>query len=163
MACRLFLNIKGHDQVSRLAHPFSLVSAGLISIPINLPGTAFSRAIKGGKLIRKELLGIIRKRKMELSENKGSTQVDLLSHMLLRRDENGRGMEEKEIAHIIIAFFIASYDTLGAAITVVLNFLAEFPQVYSNVLKGTFPINETHSSEMRGDYPNSLKERLSRT
>ncbi|XP_059461410.1 beta-amyrin 6-beta-monooxygenase-like [Corylus avellana] len=161
VACRLFLNIKGHDQVSRLAYPFSLVSAGLISIPINLPGTAFSRAMKGGKLIREELLGIIRKRKMELSENIGSAQVDLLSHMLLRRDENGRGMEEKEIAHIIIAFFIASYDALGAAITVVLNFLSEFPQVYSNVLKEQKEIAKSKGKDELLNWENIQKMKYS--
>lgn len=138
LACRLFMNIEDKEQVTRFANPFSLVTAGLISIPINLPGTAFSRALKGGKLIREELLGIIRKRKMELSENAGSAQVDLLSRVLLVRDENGRGMEEKEVANRIIGFFIASYDTVSAAITVVLNYLAEFPQVYSLVLKGKF-------------------------
>ena len=77
---------------------------------------------------------------MELSENIGSLQVDLLSRQLRVRDDNGRGMEEKEIAHMIIGFFIGSYDTVGAAITVILNYLAEFPQVYSKVLKITFII-----------------------
>jgi cytochrome P450 len=108
--------------------------------PINLPGTAFSRAMKAGKLIREELLGIIRKRKMELSKNIGSSQIDLLSRLLLVTDENGRGMEEKEIAHMILGFVFGSYVTIGATITVVLNYLAEFPQVYSKVLKGTFVI-----------------------
>jgi cytochrome P450 len=138
LACRLFMNIKDHEHVTRFANPFSLVTAGLISIPINLPGTAFSRAVKGGKLIREELLGIVRKRKMELSENIGASQVDLLTRMLLIRDENGRGMEEKDIANKIIGFFIASYDTASTAITVVLKYLAEFSQVYSGVLKGKF-------------------------
>ena len=63
LACQLFMNIKDHDEVSRLAYPFSLVSDGFVSIPINLLGPAFSRAMKAGKIIREELLSIIRKRK----------------------------------------------------------------------------------------------------
>ncbi|XP_041018684.1 beta-amyrin 6-beta-monooxygenase-like [Juglans microcarpa x Juglans regia] len=143
LACRLFMNITDPDHVTRFGNPFSLVTAGLISIPINFPGTAFSRAIKGGKLIREELLSIIRKRKMELSENKGSTQVDLLTRMLLIKDENGRGMEEKDIANKIIGFFIASHDTASTAITFVLNYLAEFPHVYNEVLKEQMQIAES--------------------
>jgi hypothetical protein len=42
------MNIKDHDQVTRFAYTFNLVSAGLLSFPINLPGTAFSRAMKAG-------------------------------------------------------------------------------------------------------------------
>jgi cytochrome P450 len=86
-------------------------------------------------------LGIIRKRKMELSENIGSSHEDLLTRMLLIRDENGRGMEEREIALRIIGFFIASYDTVSSAITVVLNYLAELPQVYAEVLRGKFALS----------------------
>ncbi|XP_059460208.1 beta-amyrin 6-beta-monooxygenase-like [Corylus avellana] len=147
VACRLFMNIKDHDQVTKFAYPFSLVSAGLLSIPINLPGTAFNRAVRAGKLIREELLGIIRKRKMELLENIGSSQVDLLSRLLLVRDENGRGMEEKDITHMIIGFFIGSYMTVGATITVVLNYLAEFPQVYSTVLKEQMQIAKSKGED----------------
>ncbi|KAG6706746.1 hypothetical protein I3842_07G236500, partial [Carya illinoinensis] len=143
LACRLFMNIKDPDHVTKFGNPFSLVTAGLISIPINFPGTAFSRAIKGGKLIREELLSIVRKREMELSENKGSTQVDLLTRILLIRDENDRGMEEKDIANKIIGFFIASHDTASTAITFVLNYLAEFPHVYSEVLKEQMQIAES--------------------
>ena len=141
LACRLFMNIQDNEQVTRFANPFNLVTAGLVSIPVNLPGTAFNQAVKGGKLVREELLGIIRKRKIELSENIGSAHEDLLTRMLLIRDENGRGMEEKEIALRIIGFFIASYDTVSSAITVVLNYLAELPQVYAEVLRGKFSLS----------------------
>jgi cytochrome P450 len=84
--------------------------------------------MKAGKIIREELLSIIRKRKMELYENIGSSQVYLLIRLLLVRDWNDRGMEEMEIAHMITGFFFGSYDMVGAAITVVLNYLVEFPK-----------------------------------
>ena len=58
--------------------------------------------------------------------------------MLLASDENGRVMNEKEIANKIIGLLIASHDTTSTAITFVVNYLAEFPHVYHDVLKGTF-------------------------
>ncbi|KAL4639798.1 hypothetical protein ACB092_03G244000 [Castanea dentata] len=136
LACRLFMSIKDPNHVTRFADPFALVTAGLMSVPINFPGTAFNSAIKGGKVIRHELLSIIKQRKKELSENKGSSAAhDLLTRMLLASDVNGRVMNEKEIANKIIGLLIASHDTTSTAITFVVNYLAAFPQVYHDVLK----------------------------
>lgn len=42
LGCRLFLSIKDPNQVARLANPFSLITAGLASVPINFPGTTFN-------------------------------------------------------------------------------------------------------------------------
>ncbi|KAB1210954.1 Beta-amyrin 28-oxidase [Morella rubra] len=137
VSCRLFVNVTNPEHVTKLSNLYGLIAAGLISIPVNLPGTAFSHAIKAGKFINNELLDLIRHRKIELmsSQNKGSVHVDLLSRMLLIRDENGREMDERVIAALLTGLFIGSFDTSTSTITSVMNNLADYPHVYSEVLR----------------------------
>lgn len=133
LACRLFMNIKDPNLVMKFADPFAMVTSCLMSVPINFPGTAFNSAIKGGKIIREELFEMIKHRKMELAENKGTTARDMLTRMLRTPDEDGMVMNEMEIGNKIIGLLIASYDTTSTSIAMVLNYLAEFPHVYDEV------------------------------
>ncbi|KAM4102276.1 hypothetical protein ACB094_05G211800 [Castanea mollissima] len=135
LACKLFLSIEDPKHVAKFEDPFSFLPSGVISIPINFPGTAFNRAIKASNLIRKELRAIIKQRKIDLAENKASPTQDILSHMLLTSDENGQYMNEMDIADKIIGLLVGGHDTASAAITFVVKYLAEFPDIYNEVLK----------------------------
>ncbi|XVF74826.1 hypothetical protein PTKIN_Ptkin13bG0142000 [Pterospermum kingtungense] len=98
VACKVFLSIEDPKHVAEFADPFNVLASGLISIPIDLPGTPFNRAIKASNLIRKELSATIKQRKIDLAEAKASPTQDILSHMLLTSDENGQYMNELDIA-----------------------------------------------------------------
>ncbi|KAL7176534.1 hypothetical protein ACSBR2_029964 [Camellia fascicularis] len=137
LACRLFLKIEDPEDIKRLSDPFGLVISGMFSVPFNFPGTAYNRAIKGGKMIRDELLSLIRQRKNQLLENKDFVTKDMLSQMLLAMDEENDKLllNEMEISNNIIGLLVASYDTTSTALTMVLNFLAQLPHIYQEVLK----------------------------
>ena len=137
LACRLFMSITDHNHVKTFSDEFNLVRAGTVSVPINIPGTAYNRALKGGKVIRQEIFALIKERKKELAENKWTVAHDLLTHTLLASDEKGRALDEMVIAGNILGLLIASHDTTSSAITSVLKYLAEFPHVYNLVLQGT--------------------------
>nr|POE86681.1 beta-amyrin 28-oxidase [Quercus suber] len=98
-------------------------------------GTTFNRAIRAGKVVRQEILEVIKQRKKELSENDGTVARDFLIHSLLELDENGKAINEMMIASRIMSLLIAGHDTTSSAITFVLKYLAEFPHVYSEVFK----------------------------
>lgn len=135
LACKLFLSVEDPDHVSKLAYPFSLLNSGLISVPIDFPGTAFNHAKKSGQTIREELIAVIRKRKMQLLEKRESTERDLLTCMLLSVDGDGRFMNEMEIAEKIVGLLLASHDTTSTSISFVVNFLAEYGHIYDEVHK----------------------------
>uniref|UniRef100_A0A7N2LKT7 Cytochrome P450 n=1 Tax=Quercus lobata TaxID=97700 RepID=A0A7N2LKT7_QUELO len=135
LACRLFMSITDHNHVKTFSDAFNLVKASTVSVPINIPGTAYNRALKGGKVIRQEIFALIKERKKELAENKGTVAHDLLTHTLLASDEKGRALDEMVIAGNILGLLIASHDTTSSAITSVLKYLAEFPHVYNLVLQ----------------------------
>ncbi|KAI9378691.1 hypothetical protein POPTR_018G133901v4 [Populus trichocarpa] len=135
LACRLFLSIEDPSHIARFSHPFNHITSGIFTIPIAFPGTPFNRAIKATKLIRIELLAIIRQRKKDLAEGKASPTQDILSHMLLSNDADGQYMNEVEIADKIIALLLGAHDSTGTACTFVVKYLAEMPHIYEAVYK----------------------------
>ncbi|KAH6765187.1 hypothetical protein C2S51_016436 [Perilla frutescens var. frutescens] len=140
LACRLFLSLVDPDQIKKLSDPFTLVTNGMFSVPIDLPGTAYNGAIKGGKMVREELMRIIKERRKEMmmmekkKQHEGEGR-DLLSKMLLVRDEEGQFLSEMEISNNIIGMLVASFETTSTAVTVVMNYLAELPHIYDEVFK----------------------------
>ncbi|XP_059283420.1 beta-amyrin 28-monooxygenase [Lycium ferocissimum] len=135
LACRLFVSVEDPNHVAKLADPFDVLASGLISIPINLPGTPFYRAIKASNFIRKELVAIIKQRNIDLAEGKASVTQDILSHMLMTSDENGKFMHELDIADKILGLLIGGHDTASSACSFIVKYLAELPEIYDGVYK----------------------------
>ncbi|KAB2068266.1 hypothetical protein ES319_A08G018900v1 [Gossypium barbadense] len=145
LACRLFLSIEDPHHVSKFEEPFHLLASGIISLPIDLPRTPFNRAIKASNFIRKELLKVIKQRKVDLSEGKASPTQDILSHMLLTSDENGQFMTEVDIADKILGLLIGGHDTASAACTFIVKYLAELPHIHELVYKEQMEIAKSKS------------------
>ena len=62
--------------------------------------------------------------------------LDFITRALLELDENSRSvMNDILIASNIMGLLFAGHDTASSAITFVLKYLAEFPNVYNEVLK----------------------------
>ncbi|KAL8492692.1 hypothetical protein ACS0TY_024040 [Phlomoides rotata] len=151
LACRLFLSIEDPVQVDKFAEPFNLLAAGLISIPIDLPGTPFNKGIKASNFVRKELIGIIKQRRIDLREGKAWATQDILSHMLLTSDENGKFMQELDIADKILGLLIGGHDTASSACAFIVKYLAELPEIYDTVYHEQM---EVLKSKVRGELLN---------
>jgi cytochrome P450 family 26 subfamily A len=130
------MSIEDENRIAKFSEPFHLLAAGIISVPINLPGTPFNKAIKASNFIRIELLKIIRQRKMDLAQGVASPTQDILSHMLLTRNENGEFLNELKIADKILGLLIGGHDTASAACTFIVKYLAELPHIYDKVYQG---------------------------
>ncbi|KAG5623546.1 hypothetical protein H5410_008764 [Solanum commersonii] len=126
LACKLFDDTK---KVERLSKYIEDISTGLLSMPINLPGTTFNRA---SQKMRKEVQEVIKQRKSDLSENKIATPDDILFQMLQATNEQQQFFNESDIAS-----YIVGYSTVNAAITIIMKYMAEYPNIYSEVLEGT--------------------------
>ncbi|PIN10911.1 Cytochrome P450 CYP4/CYP19/CYP26 subfamily [Handroanthus impetiginosus] len=136
LACKLFLSLVDQKDIKKLSDPFALVTNGMMSTPIDFPGTAYNRAIKGGKMMREELVRIIKNRRKEMVEKKDKSEGrDLLSKMLLLTDEDGKFLSEMQISNNIVGFLLASFETTSSAVTSVINYLAQLPHVYEEVFK----------------------------
>ncbi|KAI7729830.1 hypothetical protein M8C21_029433 [Ambrosia artemisiifolia] len=148
LSCKLFMDEDDEDKVAKILENFNTVTNGMISIPIDFPGTAYNRAVKGGKILRDGLMKIISTRRKELTENKEIVRDDILSKMLLVTNEHGRLMSEKEISNNIIGLLVASYETSSVAITFVLKHLAENPHIYEQVREEQMMIAKSKQDEL---------------
>ncbi|KAF9616608.1 hypothetical protein IFM89_030777 [Coptis chinensis] len=156
LACKLFMSIDDPIQLARFADPFSLLASGILSIPVNLPGTPFNKAIKASTFIRKDLHEIIRKRKVDLAENRASPTQDILSHMLLATDDDGKFMNEMDIADKILGLLIGGHDTASAAITFVVKYLGSFLMSTMRYSKLYWSTNSTHKNANHFPDPESF-------
>ncbi|KAI3780536.1 hypothetical protein L2E82_10518 [Cichorium intybus] len=135
LACKIFVSIDDAERVKYLSGPFESIALGILSIPIDLPGTPFRRGINAANFIRKELIAIIKQRRSELAEGKASPTQDILSHMLLFSDENGKSMVDTDIADKILGLLIGGHDTASSACAFIVKYLAELPEIYEGVYK----------------------------
>uniref|UniRef100_A0A7N0TA95 Cytochrome P450 n=1 Tax=Kalanchoe fedtschenkoi TaxID=63787 RepID=A0A7N0TA95_KALFE len=58
LACKLFLDMEDPRQVEKIAAPISVLLCAIFSIPINVPGTWFSKGVKAAAILRQELLAV---------------------------------------------------------------------------------------------------------
>ncbi|OIV93614.1 hypothetical protein TanjilG_04846 [Lupinus angustifolius] len=139
------MSIEDENHVAKFADPFHLLGTGIISLPIDFPGTPFNKAIKASKFIRKELLKIIRVRKVDLAEGKATPTQDILSHMLLTCNEDGQYMNELDIADKILGLLIGGHDTASVTCTFIVKYLGELPHIYDRVYQEQMEIAKTKS------------------
>ncbi|KAH7527804.1 beta-amyrin 28-monooxygenase [Ziziphus jujuba] len=133
VAARLFMHLNEPEEIRVFEEPFHSLASGIISMPIDLPGTPFNKAIKASNFIRKNLLKIIKQRKIDLAEGKASPTQDILSHMLLTCSDDGEYMKELDIADKILGLLIGGHDTASATCTFIVKYLAELPHIYQGV------------------------------
>ncbi|KAK1411048.1 hypothetical protein QVD17_37592 [Tagetes erecta] len=141
LACRLFLSLEEPNHIAKLASLFNIFLKGVISLPIEFPGTRFYRAKRAAEAIITELMKIINVRKMELQEGNAFSH-DLLSHLLTSSNESGAYLTEKEIANNILLLLFGGHDTSTVSITLLVKSLGEHPEVYDKVLKEQLEISK---------------------
>lgn len=137
LACKLFMSIDDPQLIAKISNNFELVTAGILSVPIDFPGTAFNRAIKAANMIRKELSPVIKQRRNDLSNKKEVVSThDLLSRIILSTGGDGKILNDMEIVDMILGILVASHDTTSTVITFMVYYLADHPHIYAKVMEG---------------------------
>ncbi|KAF8390925.1 hypothetical protein HHK36_023225 [Tetracentron sinense] len=132
LASCFFLGLDNPERVAKLVSKFDDITFGQHSVPLNFPGTAFYRASKAARAIRKELELIIKEKKEAMST--GTQMQDVLSHMIMFSDPTGRLMPETEIANKIMGLLVAGYSAVATALTFLMKYVGERPDVYEKIL-----------------------------
>ncbi|KAK9724761.1 hypothetical protein RND81_05G096200 [Saponaria officinalis] len=124
------------DEVRKLKEPVMLALEGLFSVPVNFPGTAFNKAIKGSRIFQEHVVDIIKQRKLTISnQNDDSGCQDLLSKMIVDSVKSGRVMSNEDMAKSINGLIFAGFYPTSTTITFTIAYLAEHPDVYQKVLQ----------------------------
>jgi cytochrome P450 len=132
IACRLLIGLEG-GSATPLGHWFEVWTQGLFSLPINLPWTAFGRALKARTRLLAELDQLIAARRNG-AESGGSTEpdeiaADALGVLLGAVDEAGNPLSNGEIADQILTLLFAGHETLTSAIASFCLLTAQHPTV----------------------------------
>ncbi|KAK7262812.1 hypothetical protein RJT34_30393 [Clitoria ternatea] len=122
------LSIFGKDEIlyrEDLKRCYYTLERGYNSMPINVPGTLFHKAMKARKELAQILAQIISTRRNKKPEEYN----DLLSSFM---DEKA-GLSDEQIADNIIGVIFAARDTTASVLTWIVKYLGENPSVLEAV------------------------------
>ncbi|XP_057483077.1 taxadiene 5-alpha hydroxylase-like [Actinidia eriantha] len=135
IACNILFGIHNESTKEAFLDDFELAFKAIWSIPVNLPGTIFSRGLQARARIVDRLLPIFRKRKEELSKGVVSPTSDVLAALLALRDENGEPITEEEIEDNFVTLMIASHDTSAILLSLMVWKMSRDKETYHEVLE----------------------------
>ncbi|XP_016201300.1 abscisic acid 8'-hydroxylase 3 [Arachis ipaensis] len=121
------LSIFGKDEIhyrEDLKRCYYRLEKGYNSMPINLPGTLFNKAMKARKEIAKIVGEIILNRREKKKEHR-----DLLGSFM----EEKAGLTDEQITDNIIGVIFAARDTTATVLTWIVKYLGENPTVLQAV------------------------------
>ncbi|KAI4327902.1 hypothetical protein L6164_020311 [Bauhinia variegata] len=121
------LSIFGKDEIlyrEDLKRHYYILEKGYNSMPINLPGTLFHKAMKARKELAQILAQILSKRRQMKQDHN-----DLLGSFM----EDKAGLTDEQIADNIIGVIFAARDTTASVLTWIVKYLGENPSVLEAV------------------------------
>ncbi|MEA5551888.1 cytochrome P450 [Anabaena cylindrica UHCC 0172] len=137
VACKLLVGTDATNN-PHFAELFEEWCLGLFTLPIRLPGTKFSKALK----CRDQLLTKIEEIIVQRQQKTGSEQ-DALSLLLNAKDEDGNGLSIEELKDQILTLLFAGHETLTSALSSFCLLLARNPEILAAARKEQQEINCT--------------------
>jgi cytochrome P450 family 26 subfamily A len=140
IACHVLTGQKDEKDHAMLLAPFYIVMKGLIEIPINIPGTRYSKALAASEEIRKRLQVWIDERRRDLDAGAVAENGDVLTGLVEYRDGEGQPFSDDEIKDNIIGLLFAAHDTSASVATMTCKYLASNPEIMEEVYRGCLSI-----------------------
>ncbi|CBI38770.3 unnamed protein product, partial [Vitis vinifera] len=129
----------------KLRESYKAFLDGLISFPLNIPGTAFHACLKGRENAIKVINNVI-------NERKSSQKLchDFLDFLLEEAKSKDTILNEAIIVDLVFLLLFASYETTSEAITLVMKFLSDHPSVVVELTKEHEEILKNRKNEELG-------------
>ncbi|XP_050290859.1 abscisic acid 8'-hydroxylase 2 [Quercus robur] len=135
-----------HDlEMEGIKNLYQCLEKGYNSMPLDLPGTPFRKAMKARKLLNEDLRRIIKKRR-EIGKHGGG----LLGIFLGAEDEKHNQLNDSQIADNIIGVIFAAHDTTASVLTWILKYLHDNVNLLEAVTKEQEGIQRKLFEENRG-------------
>lgn len=122
IACALVLG--DESDVAGFEAPFEAWLAGLFSLPIELPFTAFGRALQAREQLVERIGRITRERLAS-----GPIGEDALSVLIGATDERGEKLSQETIVDMILTLLFAGHETSSSGLSSFCLLVAQYPEV----------------------------------
>ncbi|QCD91020.1 cytochrome P450 90B1 [Vigna unguiculata] len=114
----------GEIETEQLKKEYVTFMKGVVSAPLNLPGTAYRKALKSRSTILKFIEGKMEERVKRIQEgNEGLEEDDLLNWVLKHSN-----LSTEQILDLILSLLFAGHETSSVAIALAIYFLPGCPQ-----------------------------------
>lgn len=125
LTAKKLISYDAENSSENLRENFDAFIEGLISFPLNIPGTAYHKCLQGRKKAMKMLKNLLQERKMKPRNN----NVDFLDYVLEELSKEGTLLTEEIALDLMFVLLFASFETTSLALTLAIKFLTDFPLV----------------------------------
>ncbi|KAK6247099.1 hypothetical protein QUC31_018664 [Theobroma cacao] len=112
------LGHKQDSEIKGIKHLYQCLEKGYNSMPLDLPGTPFHKAMKARKLLNETLTRLIQGRRKNEKQGGG-----LLGVLLGSKNQKVDQLSDSQIADNVIGVIFAAHDTTASVLTWVLKYL----------------------------------------
>nr|6A15_A Chain A, Cytochrome P450 90B1 [Arabidopsis thaliana] len=113
----------GEEETEQLKKEYVTFMKGVVSAPLNLPGTAYHKALQSRATILKFIERKMEERKLDIKERKQRTDDDLLGWVLKHSN-----LSTEQILDLILSLLFAGHETSSVAIALAIFFLQACPK-----------------------------------
>ena len=139
IACEVLVGKGDRKDQDMLHHPFDTMAKGMYLLPLNIPGTTYSKALAASAALRKHLQVWIDERRRDMDAGSVTEHPDILSGFLNYRDEQGEPFSDEAIKDNILLLLFAGHDTSAIVATMICKYLASNPDIMDRVYQGLCP------------------------
>jgi cytochrome P450 len=125
----LLLGSGADVDIPYLSRLFRAWTAGIATLPINLPFTTYHRALKAKTRLLAAIDAIVQARRRQPVQPKGVQPHDVLGALLSVREEEGRPLSQAAVFHELHNELFAGHDTTVTVMTNLMLQLAQHPAV----------------------------------
>ncbi|XP_047976204.1 cytochrome P450 87A3-like [Salvia hispanica] len=124
LAAKKLISYESKDSSESLRGNFEAFIRGLISFPLNIPGTAYNKCLQGRKKAMKMLKDMLQERR----EKSRKTQTDFFDYVLTEIERKDTMLTEDIALDLMFVLLFASFETTSLALTLAIKFLVHHPR-----------------------------------
>ncbi|XP_075518000.1 cytochrome P450 87A3-like isoform X1 [Primulina tabacum] len=123
LTAKKLISYESSKSSENLRENFVAFMQGLISFPLNIPGTAYNKCLQGRRKAMKMLKNMLQERK----ERPRKTQTDFFDYVLDELKREDTVLTEEIALDLMFVLLFASFETTSLALTLAVKFLYEYP------------------------------------
>ncbi|KAG8382289.1 hypothetical protein BUALT_Bualt05G0061300 [Buddleja alternifolia] len=125
LTAKKLISYDSEKSSENLRQNFEAFIKGLISFPLNIPGTSYNKCLQGRKKAMKMLKNMLQERR----ESPRKTQTDFFDYVLEELQREGTLLTEAIALDLMFVLLFASFETTSLALTLATKFLVDHPLI----------------------------------